>query len=70
MKGVILKSLDIVKDLIESTTTKPGLTVTANIIKKVYQTGRKYAEGFKESMKIEFDNVLGKLNYRIIPSKM
>ena len=47
LKGVILKSYDIVKELIESTSTKTGLTVTANLMKKTYKIGRKYAEDFK-----------------------
>jgi len=38
-----LKSYNIVKELIESTMTKTGLRVKANIIKKVYKTGKKYA---------------------------
>jgi len=67
LKGVILKSYDIVKELTEATTTETGLTVTANIIKKVYETGRKYAENFKETMRIKFDENLGKWNYRAIP---
>ena len=32
------------------------------------QTGLAYAEGFKETMKIVFDKVLPKWNYRAVPS--
>ena len=39
------------------------------ILEKVYETGRKCAEGFKESMKIVFDKVLPKWNYRAIPAR-
>ena len=46
-----------------------GLTVTVTMLEKVYETGRKCAEGFKESMTIAFDKVLPKWNYRAIPSK-
>jgi len=70
LKGVILKSYDIVNELIEATSTKTGLTVTASIIKKVYETGRKYAENFKETMRIKFDEKLGKWNYRAIPLRL
>ena len=70
MQGVILKSYDLVKELIETTSTGTGLTVTANIIKKVYHTGRKYADSFKETMRIIFDEKLGKWNYRAVPSKI
>ena len=69
LKGVILKSYDIVKELIESTSTKTGLTVTANLMKKTYKIGRKYAEDLKETMRIIFDEKLGKWNYRAIPIK-
>ena len=41
--------------------------MTTSILDKVYQTGRKYAEGFRESMKIVFDKILPKWNYRAIP---
>ncbi len=67
LRGVILKSHELVKELIETTTTKQGLKVTANIIKSVYQTGRKVAANFKETMKIIFDKELGKWNYRAVP---
>jgi hypothetical protein len=33
----------------------------------VYSTGRQYAKGFKETMKILFDEHLPKWNYRAIP---
>ena len=69
LKGVIFKSHELVKDLIETTTTKTGLTVTANIINSVYQTGRKVAANFKETMRIVFDEELGKWNYRAVPLK-
>jgi len=36
-------------------------------LEKVYATGRKYAEGFKETMTILFDDHLPKWNYRAIP---
>lgn len=67
LRGVILTSHEQVKTLIERTKTSTGLTVTAQIVTKVYQTGKKVAEGFKESMRILFDKKLGKWNYRAVP---
>jgi hypothetical protein len=67
MQGVLLKSYDITKQLIEKTTTKTGLKVRAHVIKKKYEKGKKVAEGFKESMKIKFDKILGQWNYRATP---
>jgi len=51
----------------EKTKTKQGLTVAVDIINKVYQTGRKVAQEFKENMTIVFDEHLPKWNYTAIP---
>jgi hypothetical protein len=67
-QGVIFESVELVKELMEKAKTSTGLRVTVEILDKVYQTGRKYAEGFKEDMKIVFDEVLPKWNYRAVPS--
>ena len=70
LKGVILKSYEFGKKLIEETTTTKGLTVTATILKGVFKTGRKYAKGYKENLKIIFDEYLPRWNYRAIPETM
>ena len=57
----------LVKELMEKAKTSTGLKVTVEIMDKVYQTGRKYAEGFKKDMKIVFDEILPKWNYRAVP---
>jgi hypothetical protein len=67
-QGVVFESVELVKELMEKAKTKTGLRVTVEVLDKVYQTGRKYAEGFKEDMKIVFDEVLPKWNYRAVPS--
>ena len=67
-QGVIFESVGLVKELMEKASTSTGLRVTVDILDKVYQTGRKYAEGFKEDMKIVFDEILPKWNYRAVPS--
>jgi hypothetical protein len=67
-QGVIFESVELVKELMEKAKTSTGLRVTVEILDKVYQTGRKYEVGFKENMKIVFDEILPKWNYRAIPS--
>src|SRR3712207_4256474 len=67
-QGVIFESVELVKELMEKAKTSTGLRVTVDILDKVYQTGRKYAEGFKENMEIVFDEILPKWNYRAVPS--
>lgn len=68
-QGVVFHTKEIVKHLMEKTKTSTGLSVTVEILDKIYQTGRHYAEGFKENMKIMFDEILPKWNYRAIPAQ-
>jgi hypothetical protein len=65
--GMWFESYEQVLEQVEKTTTRTGLEVVAWINDKVYQTARKYSQGFKENMKIEFDLLIPKLNYRIKP---
>lgn len=67
-RGVIFRTLETARHYMANASTRTGLTVTVKILEKVYETGRKCAEGFKESMTIAFDKVLPKWNYRAIPS--
>lgn len=67
-QGIIFKTPEQVRHYMGQATTRTGLTVVANIINKVYETGRKVVEGFKRTMRILFDNVLPRLNYRAIPT--
>jgi Rhodopirellula transposase DDE domain len=67
-QGAIFESVGLAKELMEKASPSTGLRVTVDILDKVYQTGRKYAEGFKEDMKIVFDDILPKWNYRAVPS--
>ncbi len=67
LKGVIIRNYDMLKSFVEKTTTETGLAVTANIIDKIYETGRKYTKGFKENMTIKFDEYLGNWNYTAVP---
>lgn len=67
LQGMVLTSHELTKELVEKATTKAGLKVIACIFNKIYETGRKVADGFKESMKIVFDEYLGRWNYIAIP---
>jgi hypothetical protein len=67
-QGMIFDSVATVKRLLEKTRTSTGLGVVVEVLEKVYQTGRKYADGFKKDMKIVFDEYLPKWNYRAIPA--
>jgi len=66
-QGVIFTSIKLVKELMEKTTTTTGLKAFVHIIDKVYETGRKVAADFKETMRIVFDDFLPQWNYRAMP---
>ena len=48
--------------------TTTGLKVYVEILDKIYQTGRKVAATFKETMKIVFDDDLPQWNYTVRPT--
>jgi transposase len=66
-QGVIFSSLEVVTDLIAKTRTKTGLKVFVHVIDKLYEIGRKVTKNFKSEMRIVFDKILSKWNYRAIP---
>jgi hypothetical protein len=67
-RGAIFTSLDLVKQLMQTTKTRQGLTVVVQIIDKVYQTGREVSAEFKKHLPIRFDEYLPQWNYRAVPN--
>ncbi len=63
----MFESVEMVKDLMARAKTQTGLSVVVHIVDKVYQTGRKVAEGFKQTMSIVFDEYLPQWNYTAKP---
>ena len=68
-EGVIFDSVETVKDLMATATTRTGLKVFTTILDNVYQTGQKVAEDFKKNMSIVFDEVLPQWNYTAQPQQ-
>jgi hypothetical protein len=66
-RGVIFQTLETVRHYMAKAGTTTGLEVEVSILEKVYQTGRKCAAGFKETMRIVFDELLSKWNYTAVP---
>lgn len=66
-QGILFDTLDTVVRLMRKTATTTGLKATVNIIRRTYETGRKVADNFKETMTILFDDLLPKWNYRAVP---
>lgn len=66
-EGVVFESMELVQELVAKTSTKKGLKVFAALKDKIYKTGRKVSEGFKDGMTIIFDDILSKWNYTVVP---
>ena len=67
-QGIIFHTPEQVQHYMGQAKTRTGLSVVANVIHKVYETGRKVVKGFKKTMRIIFDHVLPRFNYRAIPT--
>ena len=60
--------MELVRELMQRAQTSTGLSVMVEILEKAYQTKRQVAEGFKKGMKIVFDSIMPRWNYRVVPS--
>ena len=65
MEGVVFDSYQTVKMLIEKTTTKTGLKVVCRIVDKHYPIGEKVDKKDVEYLRINFNQTLPNLSYKI-----
>lgn len=68
MEGVVLETHEQVRTLMEKTTTKTGLQVTVNIIKKTYNIGKVVSKKALDYLNIKYDDIVPGLNYSISPA--
>ena len=66
-QGVLFDSLQTVVGLMQKTKTQTGLSVTVRVLDKLYETGRKVSDAFKQNMPIVFEPLLPKWNYWAVP---
>jgi hypothetical protein len=66
-QGRLFDSLKTVVGLMRRTYTATGLRATVNVIRKMYEIGRKAAADFKSQTTIVFDKHIPNWNYRAIP---
>ncbi len=67
-RGVIFESVNVVASLMKKARTKTGLTVTVDIVEKIYRTGRKITQAVQNAVHIIRDTVFPRWNYRILPA--
>lgn len=63
LSGVMMRSYEMVKYLVEKTVTETGLKVKAFIDDLIYETGRKIEKGFSGKNDVVHDDFLPTLNY-------
>ena len=66
-QGMLFDTLDTVVSLMRKASTSTGLKTTVNVIRRVYDIGRKVADDFKANLPLLFDDVLPKWNYVAMP---
>lgn len=67
-QGIIGECVEQAPDYRSKAATQTGKKVVVKSLDKVDETGRKVAEGFRETMKLVFDKVLPKYNDQAIPA--
>jgi hypothetical protein len=67
-QGLLFDVLDNVVRMMRKASTTTGLKTTVNVIRRVYETGRKVSRGFKQSLPVLFDKLLPRWNYRAVPT--
>jgi hypothetical protein len=65
--GLLFDTLETVVELMRKATTSTGLKTTVNVIRQIYETGRNATDEIKRNLKIVYDDLLPKWNYRAIP---
>ncbi|SRR6266498_1101712 len=68
-RGIIFSSVAMVRWFMAKTTTRTGLQAHGHIIDKVYETGKKVADTYKEAMRIVVDEYLPQWNYTALPEQ-
>ncbi len=63
LKGVLCRSVEIVRDALRRTTTSTGLQVTVEIARRIYQAGVKATPAFRDNEQILQDKHLPRFNY-------
>ena len=66
-QGMLFDTRDTVVTFMRKASTSTGLRTTVNVMRRHDETGRKATAQMKQNLRIVFDNLLPKWNYRAIP---
>lgn len=70
LQGLILRSIDVIRKAIGSTTTRTGLKVATELARKLYPKGVKASSEYLADETVIRDDILPKYNYRFEPTKI
>lgn len=70
LKGLFLTSLEMFRDLSRQATTTAGLRVFARTLRGTYQAGKRATVKSVNELRIQFDSVLPRWNYTIMPQSL
>jgi len=68
LQAILLRSIEVVRDAIARTTTRPGLRVVTELARKLYRKGVKAAPEYLASETVIRDQELPKYNYIFVPA--
>ncbi len=68
LQSLLLRSIEVIRDAIARTTTRPGLRVVTELARRLYPSGVKASATYLQNETIIRDQDLGTYNYRFEPS--
>lgn len=70
LKSVMLKTVELIRDAINRTTTNPGLRVLTEMARRIYPKGVKAAKEYLQNETVIRDKTLPALNYQFRPANI
>ena len=70
LQGLLLKSMEMVRDLSRRATTKSGLHVFSRTLRGLYETGHRATVKSLEQLRLLLDPILSRWNYTILPKPL
>jgi hypothetical protein len=67
LQSLMLRSIELIREAIDRTTTRPGLRVVTQLARKLYPSGIKASPEYLEQEPIIRDKILPQFNYRFKP---
>lgn len=67
LRSLMLRSIELIREAIQRTTTRPGLRVVTELARKLYPSGIQASPEYLEQEPLIRDKILPQFNYRFEP---